>query len=108
MRNQSMFSRRSTTDLMLSMFLGPTFMDTEVEPQEPQPRVSEGSKWKLYRSPMAPWGRQTRKLGGSGQAGGLEKGYKGRFKSGFVRIVKSVSPNTRLLSVLSVPRIPCT
>lgn len=26
---------------------------TLVLPQEPQPRVREGSRWKLYRSPIA-------------------------------------------------------
>ncbi len=52
--NHSMFSRRSVTLLMLSRLLGPTLDETEVEPQEPQPSVSEGSRWKLYRSPMAP------------------------------------------------------
>jgi hypothetical protein len=50
-----MFSRRSVTVLMFSRCLGATLPDTELPPQEPQPRVSDGSSLKLYRSPIAPW-----------------------------------------------------
>lgn len=39
--------------LMLIRCWGPTLALTLVLPQEPQPRVREGSRWKLYRSPMA-------------------------------------------------------
>lgn len=35
--------------------VGNSLVDTDVLPQEPHPRVREGSRWKLYRSPMAPW-----------------------------------------------------
>ncbi len=51
-----MFSRRSVMLLTLSSCLGPTLVDTEVEPHEPQPSVSDGSRWKLNTSPMAPCG----------------------------------------------------
>ena len=50
-----MFSRRSATDLMFSKCFTPTFSDTELPPQEPQPSVSDGAMAKLYRSPMPPW-----------------------------------------------------
>jgi hypothetical protein len=37
--HQSMFSRRSVTLLMLSICAVPTFVETEVEPQEPHPSL---------------------------------------------------------------------
>ena len=43
-RNHSMFSRRAVTVLTLSRCCGPTLVDTLVEPQVPQPSVSEGSR----------------------------------------------------------------
>ena len=49
-----MFSRLSATVLMLSRCLGPTFSETELPPQEPQPSVRDGAVLKLYRSPMPP------------------------------------------------------
>jgi len=39
---------------MLIKCLTPTFSDTELPPHEPQPSVSEGLSWKLYRSPIPP------------------------------------------------------
>ena len=32
----------------------PTFSETELPPQLPQPRVNEGASLKLYKSPMPP------------------------------------------------------
>ena len=49
-----MFSRRDATVLMLIRFSGVTFVLTLLSPHEPQPSVSDGSRWKLNRSPMAP------------------------------------------------------
>ena len=49
-----MFSLLSTTVLMFSRCLTPTFSDTELPPQEPQPSVREGVMAKLYRSPRPP------------------------------------------------------
>ena len=46
-RNHSMFSRLSATDLMLSRCWGPTLPETELPPQEPQPSVREGAILKL-------------------------------------------------------------
>ncbi len=46
-RNQSMFSLLSTTVLIFSRCLTPTFSDTELPPQEPQPSVSDGARAKL-------------------------------------------------------------
>ena len=54
-RNQSMFSLLWATVLMLSRCFTPTFSETELPPQEPQPRVREGVSMKLYKSPMPPW-----------------------------------------------------
>ena len=54
-RNHSIFSLRSATVLILSRCFTPTFSDTELPPQEPQPSVREGASLKLYRSPMPPW-----------------------------------------------------
>ena len=53
--NHSMFSLLSATVLMLMRCLTPTFSETELPPQEPQPRVREGASLKLYRSPIPPW-----------------------------------------------------
>ena len=41
-RNHSMFSLLSATVLMFSRCFTPTFSDTELPPQEPQPSVSDG------------------------------------------------------------------
>ena len=49
-----MFSRRSATVLTLIKCFTPTFSETELPPQEPQPRVRDGFMPKLYRSPMPP------------------------------------------------------
>ena len=47
--------------------MGPTFIDTLVEPQEPQPSVREGSRWKLYCTDGGEWGRVGwRRAGASG------------------------------------------
>ena len=46
-RNQSMFSLLMATVLMLSRCLTPTFSLTELPPQLPHPRVSEGAREKL-------------------------------------------------------------
>ena len=40
---------------MFSRCLTPTFSETELPPQEPQPSVSDGVSAKLYRSPKPPW-----------------------------------------------------
>ena len=50
-----MFSLLIATVLMFSRCLMPTFSETELPPQEPQPSVREGASLKLYRSPMPPW-----------------------------------------------------
>ena len=50
-----MFSLLSTTVLMFSRCLTPTFSETEFPPQEPQPSVRDGVRAKLYRSPRPPW-----------------------------------------------------
>ena len=49
-----MFSRRSATVLTLIKCFTPTFSETELPPQEPQPRVRDGASLKLYRSPIPP------------------------------------------------------
>ena len=46
-RNHSMFSLLSATVLMLSRCFTPTFSETELPPQLPQPSVSEGASLKL-------------------------------------------------------------
>ena len=50
-----MFSLLSATVLILSKCFTPTFSETELPPQEPQPSVREGASLKLYRSPIPPW-----------------------------------------------------
>jgi len=50
-----MFSLLSATVLILIRCLTPTFSDTELPPQEPQPKVRDGAMLKLYKSPMPPW-----------------------------------------------------
>ena len=50
-----MFSRRSATVFTFSKCFTPTFSETELPPQLPQPSVSDGFMPKLYRSPMPPW-----------------------------------------------------
>ena len=42
-----MFSRRSATVLMFSKCFTPTFSETELPPQEPQPSVRDGAMAKL-------------------------------------------------------------
>ena len=49
-----MFSLLSATVFTLSRCLTPTFSETELPPQEPQPSVREGASLKLYRSPIPP------------------------------------------------------
>ena len=46
-RNHSMFSLLMATVLMLMRCLTPTFSETELPPQLPQPSVSEGTSMKL-------------------------------------------------------------
>ena len=53
-RNHSIFSLLSATVLMFRRCFTPTFAEAEFPPQEPQPKVKEGSSLKLYRSPIPP------------------------------------------------------
>ena len=46
-RNHNMFSLLIATVLMFKRCLTPTFSDTELPPQLPQPSVSDGGKLKL-------------------------------------------------------------